>query len=428
MQLTGFVFERGTKKMLTCLIMLTLLFAVLGTFLPVTANAATGTPATSLTVKLNDNTVKTYSISELEGMTQVTQGYSSIDSMPAPCMTAARGVKVTDILTDAGIDVNSVQNIKFKSTDGYSISVAKQYLLDTPRYYYPNITTYWDSVNHCIYGDALAGGIQVDPILATKSYYKRFDTAPQFNMMDGVNTLRLCFGQDPNNITDATSGRFAKYVNEIDVDGNLLPATPPSVIADTTHNTVGQIVYLTFTDDIGWRSNISDITVNGNTIAGQYALSAGQIAVNAGVFTVAGTYQVVVKATGYRDANVSQIINSMVTNPVYTVIPVADAAYQNDTNVEGINTMTVKNGHSGMKYFGVQVVPATAHDGLEAVVFVHTRNGVQLSLNITKADFDLVDIAQAGFNVQPGDVVNAYIVDDITNDINFNPTILQAVD
>jgi hypothetical protein len=119
-------------------------------------------------------------------------------------------------------------------------------------------------------------------------------------------------------------------------------------------------------------------------------------------------------------------VNSAIpANAVYTVTPIADAAYQNGATIDGITTMTVNAGVSGMRYFSVQITPVRTHEGLEAVVFVHERNGVQTSLNITKADFDLVSIAQAGFNTQPGDVVKAYIVDDLNNDLNFNLTILQ---
>ena len=50
---------------------------------------------------------------------------------------------------------------------------------------------------------------------------------------------------------------------------------------------------------------------------------------------------------------------------------------------------------------------------------------VLLSLNVTKADFDIAQSAQAGFNVHPGDVVRVYIIDDLNNDVNFNPTILE---
>ncbi len=110
---------------------------------------------------------------------------------------------------------------------------------------------------------------------------------------------------------------------------------------------------------------------------------------------------------------------------VYIITPMVDAAYQTGVTPDGIKTMTVNDSVSGMKYFGVQVAPLNAHSGLEAVVFTHLRNGVQLSLNVTKADFDDVDTAWAGFNVQPGDLVKVYIVDDLTNGPDCNPTILQ---
>jgi hypothetical protein len=210
-----------TKRVFYCLALLTVIFSFICMVMPAPASA--GTPATSLTVKLNDNTVVTYQISDLQNMTQVTQGYSSIDSMPAPCMTAAQGVKLIDILTSAGIDVSSVNNITFKSTDGYAISFTKQSLLDTTRYYYPNLTTCWDNDNKKVGVGTLEGGVQADPILALISYYKRSGSAPEFNLMDGTNALRLCFSQDPDNINAVTSNRFAKWVNEIDVDGNLLP-------------------------------------------------------------------------------------------------------------------------------------------------------------------------------------------------------------
>ena len=59
------------------------------------------------------------------------------------------------------------------------------------------------------------------------------------------------------------------------------------------------------------------------------------------------------------------------------------------------------------------------------MVFTHLRNGSQLQINSTKADFDVVDIAQAGFNVQAGDVIKVFIVDELTNAVDHNPVILQ---
>lgn len=48
-----------------------------------------------------------------------------------------------------------------------------------------------------------------------------------------------------------------------------------------------------------------------------------------------------------------------------------------------------------------------------------------MTLNATRADFDMVVTAQAGFYVRPADVTKVYIVDELTNDINQNPVVLQ---
>jgi DMSO/TMAO reductase YedYZ molybdopterin-dependent catalytic subunit len=112
-------------------------------------------------------------------------------------------------------------------------------------------------------------------------------------------------------------------------------------------------------------------------------------------------------------------------DPVYTVSPVADAAYTTGTTTEGINTMTVNTGISGFRYFTVELEPVVEHIGDETVVFTHLRNGSQLGINATPADFDIVSAAQAGFNVLAGDVVKVYIVDELTNDLTVNPIVLQ---
>lgn len=97
-----------------------------------------------------------------------------------------------------------------------------------------------------------------------------------------------------------------------------------------------------------------------------------------------------------------------------------------DAGIDVISTMTGKAGVSGLKYiFGTQIAPVVGHAGQEAVVFVHLRDGFQLSINVTKADFDLVGGAKSGFNVEPWDMVKVFIMDDLTNDADFNPTLLQ---
>ena len=205
----------------------------------------------------------------------------------------------------------------------------------------------------------------------------------------------------------------------------LLPA--PVLTADTSDNTFGQPVEITFTDDEAWRSAITEITVDGAALANdKYTVSAGMITISADVFTEAKDYTVVVKATGYEDAAVVQTIKATSEpHPVYTVKPEADDAYTTGTTPEGISTMTVNSGVTGFKYFTVNIAPVISHSGNETVVFAHFRNGSQLAINATRADFDQVETAQAGFNVQSGDVIKAYIVDNLTNAIDVNPIIFQ---
>lgn len=221
----------------------------------------------------------------------------------------------------------------------------------------------------------------------------------------------------------------AQDENIVDKTGDLYLAgttlTPPVLTADTTENAVGQTIDLTFIDDAAWRSAISDVTVNTTSIAGHYTLAAGILTIDYSVFTAAADYVIVVKAIGYSDAQITQTITQKPEQAVYILEVIFDPAYMIMPITGDMNMKTVKNGISGLKYFSVQITPVVPHNGLETVVFIHKRNGVQLNLNATRADFDQVNTVQTGFNVQSGDLVQAYIVDNLTNDINFNPTVLQ---
>ena len=108
----------------------------------------------------------------------------------------------------------------------------------------------------------------------------------------------------------------------------------------------------------------------------------------------------------------------------YIISPIPDDKYTIG-ETDGIATMTANAG-TGFTYFNTGVTPVVEHEGMESVVFIYQRNGAQYSMNVTKADFDLVSKATAGFNIAGNSsVVKVFIVDELTNDLNFNPTILQ---
>ncbi|WP_239616227.1 galactose-binding domain-containing protein [Cohnella mopanensis] len=103
----------------------------------------------------------------------------------------------------------------------------------------------------------------------------------------------------------------AKSLTKVNPTNNSNPGllTPPALVADTTLNAVGQPIELTFADNAAWRGAISSVKVNGATVgAGQYAIAAGKLTLNAVLFGQAGSYAITVQAVGYSDAAVTQTI------------------------------------------------------------------------------------------------------------------------
>ncbi len=135
-------------------------------------------------------------------------------------------------------------------------------------------------------------------------------------------------GQYPT--TTGLSGQMCSQI--IIYSDDPAPLTPPSLTADGSDNTVGQAVDIAFTDDASWRGAVTDVTVDGASIAGQYTLTAGNINIPADVFTTAGNYAIIVKATGFTDATVTQTMAPAPAAPV--------AAFTADTT-SGTEPLTV---------------------------------------------------------------------------------------
>lgn len=235
------------------LAMLSLLLWAAG---PGPANAGsvnTGVPADTLTIKVGYfggpyYTKKVYTVSDLEAMPQVKQAYTFIDSMPAVCLDSAIGVKLTDLLEDAGIDVNSVELFYFYATDvkkGWYQSLPKSFLLDTKRYYYPNLPAHWDYDEQMSVPGAVYGAIEVEPVIAIHDNWQRFATVPDFTVMSDDTRFRLVFGQVDT--STCTASRSAKWVHAIEV---MLGGTPPAGVTldqDLANIKVGSSVQLTAT-------------------------------------------------------------------------------------------------------------------------------------------------------------------------------------
>lgn len=124
---------------------------------------------------------------------------------------------------------------------------------------------------------------------------------------------------------------------------------------------------------------------------------------------------------------VYEITTGAVTDDApFTIKAVEDNETYAVSSADGKVIMTVNGDVTGFKTFGAEITAAEGHEGLETVVFRHVRSGEQLGLSAIRGDFDTEGLApQAGFNVKPGDVVEVYIVDQLSNDSDVQPVILQ---
>lgn len=345
MQLMGLGFKLRVKNVFNCLAIFLLLFSLMWAAAPGTAvaNTGAGSPAKSLVVNINDSgeiiPVHTYTIDE---MTALTSGqvvyYSSIDSMPAPVVTIARGVTLNALVADinakysAGVTITpgTFKGIKLYATDSWSAIYTYDYLYGATRYYYPELVNKWDSDNQVTGPGSSANPVEVEPMLAVYSYQSRFltDLNPG-QMLDpadaGSNIFRFCFGQTASDIANSTitNSRFGKWVNRLDI---LLPDRPaaPALTADSTDNNVGHAIEITFTDDAAWRNAITGITVNGGALqSGRYTVAGSKITIDADVFGAAGAYTIVIKAQGYKDATaVQKMVNLFQDWPAASTEPV----------------------------------------------------------------------------------------------------------
>jgi hypothetical protein len=247
------------------------------------------------------------------------------------------------------------------------------------------------------------------------------------------------------NVTGLHPGTTYTFKLEVLEDGLQWTTDGPSITVTTPEQSsqngqLGQPVTLYLQGNEDWWQLISDVRrdadtwQDGNSIMEQCTISQGSILIADDAFTEARDYTILIRATGYPDCFVTQTMTasngksesseSSIT-PVYNITPLVDTTYSVGATPAGIKTMTVNTGISGFKFFSINVVSEKENIGDETAVFIHLRNGSQIGINATKADFDSVNNAKAGFNVIAGDVIKVFIVNDLTNAVVVNPVIFQ---
>ena len=134
-------------------------------------------------------------------------------------VVSARGFYIKDLLSYAGIDISSIAGFEFCTDDqkvGAFTTMRKKELLDTPRYYYPNMGID-DEYNQVALdgGDISSGAVQVQAMFALEDSWEWEGVAPNFTSMSSSGRFHLLFGQA--GVKDSRTSQAAKYVHTINV-------------------------------------------------------------------------------------------------------------------------------------------------------------------------------------------------------------------
>jgi len=176
---------------------------------------------------------------------------------------------------------------------------------------------------------------------------------------------------------------------------------PPELKPDSTGNTVGKSIDLTFNDDDLWRQVVSGITINGASIEDEYELKAGVITIPSSVFTAAGEYTINVIASGYLDAVVIQkitaggstpggpgddtiltIFGNGVSNPREYTLSQLEAMNQHQEVYSCINTWPSKRWYVGKGVRLMDLLNAAGIKGDARVIKFHSGDGYYMSLTV----------------------------------------------
>ncbi|VUZ23637.1 Uncharacterised protein, partial [Acetobacterium wieringae] len=138
------------------------------------------------------------------------------------------------------------------------------------------------------------------------------------NSVDGVATLlgnkgNVVFNLIDTVTTPGTDTFVASKSVAVDVPSTLGTV---ALTADSTSNDVDNDNVITFTDNATWRAAVTSVTCNGTTLTAttDYTLAAGTLTLKPSggntALQTAGSKNIVVVASGYSNATVTQVINA----------------------------------------------------------------------------------------------------------------------
>ena len=216
------------KRIFHCILILLYLLCLCTSAWAADEDAANGLAADTLMVKVGyfggpyyEKAV--FSLEELWAMDVVYADYTFIDNMPGVVIDHVAGVRLSDLMDAAGIDIGSVESFYFWTRDkqsDYYTSYSKAALIDTPRYCYYSLPDNWDEDKGAGNELATSFGEPVDCLIALADDWNRCIAGASFgsdySSLDTDTRFRLIFGQ--TNGWERTASRSARWIHEIVVE------------------------------------------------------------------------------------------------------------------------------------------------------------------------------------------------------------------
>ena len=237
---------------------------------------------------------------------------------------------------------------------------------------------------------------------------------------DSNGYLYLWLPEGNGTVCAYNDGSYCKAAGTIDTsNSNMLTAVCISI---TTASLPVGVAYISYSETLvatGGSGSFSWST--SSALPSGITLSTDGVLSGKPVNSSAGSYSVIVAVTDASDPSLTATKTFTLTiqehcgNGAYLIASDGDGAYTGGYTGSGIPTLTVNSGVTGFKYFRVNITTDTGHAGAETCVFVQMRSGQQIAFCFLTADFDILSTAGAGFNVKPGDVIEVYLVDSLSN-------------
>ena len=224
------------------------------------------------------------------------------------------------------------------------------------------------------------------------------------------------------NITSSVFSTFGDFA----IANTIISVTPPTLVAAGSANASTNYT-ITFTDNSAWRAAIYSVSYNGTNLTSgtDYTISGGQLTIKSGSTTAnsvvhtAGNIAIIVKATGYKAADVSQTVTygaaaklAITTQPVpsstsdgvvFTTAPVVEVqdAYGNpvSSSSASINAAVGTGSNSSFSLGGDITSVASSGVATFSTLTAINHNTTSVSGTITFSSAGLTSVTTSSFTI-----------------------------